>query len=372
MNILKALLLYLFPPQQKEVGVDNLPGVFPGVLLDTRPAEAKEADVMFGELVAKADPVEWREKPESEWRTFGDQNQNGQSSCVANAGRKALRINFKIGHNLDVDLSSLDIYRRRVNYPEGGMNAWDLWEILKKGATLNDLLPSDGLSEAKANSAKVEPWMRTVGDVFKITAGVNLQRYDIDSIASVIQRTGKGVVLFYYFTAEEWSRKDPRVLVPTLQLQSASAYVLRHAVCAVDFTLINGVKHLVIDDSALFAGLSRRVISESFNKARNFYAGYPMNFVFGPAETGKPSHSFERDIPFGETSDEVIALQQCLAFDGVFPSNVTASGYYGSVTAAAVLAFQKKYQVADVGTLERLAGKNVGPSTRTALNKIFA
>lgn len=373
MNILKALLLYLFPPKQAEVGVDKLPGVFPGVLLDERPAEAKEADVTFGELVAKADPVDWKERPESEWRTFGDQDQNGQSSCVANAGRKAFRIQFRVGHKLEVDPSSLDIYRRRANFPKGGMNAWDLWDVLAAGVTLNALLPSDGFSESYANNIKVAPWMRTVGDVFKITRGVNITDYaNIDAVASVTQRTGKGVVLFYYFTEAEWSRKDPRILIPNLPLQSASATLLRHAVCEADFTLINGVKHLVIEDSAHFGGITRRVISESFHKARCFYAGYPMNFSFDPAETVKPSHTFGRDIPFGETSDEVKILQQCLAFERVFPSNVSASGYYGSVTAAAVLAFQKKYAVADLGTLEQLAGRNVGSRTREALNRIFA
>jgi len=370
MNILKIIFAFFTNNKTVAPGVDNAPGVFPGVIFDERTDEEKKNDVSFGEIVAKAEAVDWKEKPESEWRMFGVQNQNGQSSCVGHAGRKALRVLFHTNHSLDVDFSALDIYRRRSNYPDGGMAAWDLWNILTGGTTLAQLLPSDGFSEAHANAVTVPTWMRTVGNVFKIMAGVNLPMNDIDAVASVIQRTGKGVVLFYYFTQTEWSRKDPRMLAPHPDLYSSSS--LKHAVTAVDHTLIGGVKHLVIEDSAHFGGLSRRVISEDFHRARCFYAGYPMNFVFGPAEKNKPQHNFTREIVFGETSDEVKALQECLKYEGVFPSNVSSSGYYGSVTALAILAFQMRYAVASLITLEQLAGRNVGPATRVALNKRFA
>lgn len=370
MNFLDAFFS-LFKKKPTPKGIDYVPGIYPGVLLDTRSEEEKASDISFGEIVSKADPVIWREKPESEWRSFGGQDQNGQSSCVANAGRKVGSILFKINHNLDVDFSSLDIYRRRYNYPEAGMVAYDLWNVMKKGMTLNSLVPSDRKSEAVANALEVAAYARTVGDVFKINGGgINLPTSDIEAVASVIQRTGKGVVLFYYFTNAEWSSDAPSIKTPGLALGGSGA--LHHAVAAVDFTLINGVKHLVIEDSALFGRLDRRVISQSFHAYRNFYAGYPMNFVFDPVKTEKIVHRFVRDIPFGENSDEVVVLQKCLQSEGFFPLNIEATGFYGSVTADAVLGFQKKYAVASPGALDRLAGKNVGEATRGALNKIFA
>ena len=366
MNIIEKIIQFFI-----RKAPDHAEGVFPGVLPDDRPEEDRLGDIQFGELVAAADPVDWKEKRRDEWREFGIQNQNGQSSCVANAGRKTMRVMIKENHDLDLDFSSLDIYRRRFNYPDPGMYAYDLWEIMQEGAALNDVLRSDGFSEAYANSVKPKAWMRQLGETFKTRSGVALPMNDIDAVASVIQKTGKAVVLFYYFNNDEYSRETPVIMDRSLPLRGART--LRHSIAAVDYTLINGVKHLVCEDSAHFGGHSRRLISEEFHEKRCFYAGYPMNFVFG-SEDGqdKITHNFKRDIPFGEQSEEVVVLQKCLRSAGHFPTNVNTTGYYGAVTAKAVLEFQKKHGVASPGALERLAGRNVGPATREALNKIFS
>ncbi len=83
----------------------------------------------------------------------------------------------------------------------------------------------------------------------------------------------------------------------------------------------------------------------------------------------KPYWLFKNTILFGQSSDEVRQLQACLYHEGLFTDSFT--GYYGFKTASAVLAFQKKYQVADTVTLNTLQGKRVGPATLLALNKIY-
>jgi hypothetical protein len=82
-------------------------------------------------------------------------------------------------------------------------------------------------------------------------------------------------------------------------------------------------------------------------------------------------HNFASNIVYGQQSDEVRALQIALAIDGedVYPE---ITGYYGTVTAAAVMAFQTKHGVADSATIASLAGKSVGPLTRVALNVALA
>jgi len=80
-------------------------------------------------------------------------------------------------------------------------------------------------------------------------------------------------------------------------------------------------------------------------------------------------HKFVLPIKQGDSSPEVTALQRVLVQAGflVMPKGV-AYGYYGSVTAAAVLKFQKQYMVATTAVLDSLKGSTVGPATRIALN----
>jgi hypothetical protein len=88
--------------------------------------------------------------------------------------------------------------------------------------------------------------------------------------------------------------------------------------------------------------------------------------IYNPSPSARPTHSFMRNIPMGEQSAEVLALQQVLAYDGEF--NLAPTGYFGSITAQAVLKYQIKNVVADATTLAELGGHNVGPATRKVLN----
>jgi len=79
----------------------------------------------------------------------------------------------------------------------------------------------------------------------------------------------------------------------------------------------------------------------------------------------KPHHVFSVDIAYGQTSEEVAALQNTLAADGCF--NLAPTGYYGDITAQAVLKFRVKHGV-DSSTDPK--GRIVGPRTRSALNAL--
>lgn len=360
---------WLFKPRAVQVEDDTF---FPGVIDDPRPKQQREfEDIPIKELVGALDTVEWREKSASELRRFPDQDQAGQSSCVANSGRKALRVMHIVNNRLDLDHSSAHIYRRRANYPLPGMWRGDLYNIMAQGTTLNALLPSDGLTEEQVNATKLQPYQEEVGKLFKIGGGIVLPAGDIDAVASVIQKTGKAVPLFYFFNSTEWSREIPILL--DYSLRYADDRALRHAVTAVDFTLKGGKKALLIEDSAHFGGLTRRFITEEFHRDRNADASYPMNFVFDKqTEKQKPQHAFVVQVAFGEYSPEVTWLQKCLQYEGLFPINVTPTTYYGPLTAQGVLAFQQKYKVAPAAELEDLGGRTLGPKTRDALNERFA
>lgn len=81
--------------------------------------------------------------------------------------------------------------------------------------------------------------------------------------------------------------------------------------------------------------------------------------------------TFEKDLLVGETDADVQNLQIALKIVGTFPFAQNVTTYFGPLTKAAVMAFQKEYKVTSDEEIAEAAGK-VGPKTRQALNKIFA
>lgn len=363
----------------------RIPKFRSGAAVDSRPEEAKLKDFKVEEIVAAFNPVNWVEKPQDQWRKFPIFNQDGSGSCVAQTEAKELGIMRWLKDKIYIHFSATDIYQRRTNKPASGMNAVDARSIAAKGVTLEDLAPSQGMSDAKMDAAVIEAYKREVGAVFAVPNYVALPTRDIDAIASVIQTTGKGVMVWFYFEYPEWSER-PVVGNASLELLNATA---RHSVTAVDFFLLNGKKCLLIEDSwGVATGIGgQRVVDEVFFKARNWYAGYLVNFRFDdqsqpsplpqpqplPNPTpGKPKHTFVGILTFGETNDHIGALQDILKYEGLFPVNTASTGYYGALTARAVLQWQKKWAVAPVEELDSLAGRRVGEKTIAKLNEIYA
>jgi hypothetical protein len=339
-----------------------------GALIDTRTPAQKAKDWQQKEVVASAANVQWTEKPQSAWRKFPIFNQDGSGSCVMQTECKELGIMRYLNDGDYVHFSVADGYQRRANKPAGGMGSDDARKIAQAGITLEVLVPSQNMSDAQLDAVHVKPYETQVGSIFAVDNYLALPIGDIDAIASTIQATGKGVMVWFYFKNDEWTDR-PTVKYPGLVRDDIAT--ARHSVTAVDFTLQGNEKCLVIEDSWGFqAGLNgQRVITESFFRARNFYAGYLLNFKFQQAPTPKPKHIFNVDLQLNDNSDEVKALQDCLRYDGTFPANADSTGLFGPITQTAVQAFQSKHGVANIGD----AGYGrVGPKTRAALNAIFA
>lgn len=358
-----------------------------GALLDTRPESQKQKDHSLVEIVASANPVFWETKPEAKWRKFPDQNQDGSGSCVAQTIKKLLGILYFLKHGTFVRFSATHVYQRRSNKPAGGMIGVEAFDIAAQGVTLEELVSSELMTDAQMDAKKVEKYHEEVGKVFTISGHIGIPISDIDLVASTVQTTGKGVAILVYFTSAEWSKKVPTIDVALTG--PADPRSLRHAVAVVDFTLYNGKKALIIEDSAHFGGLTRRVITEDFFKRRNFFVRYPMNFKFGGPEQNPniPSYTFSKNLTFipldamGNISDpiknesqkaDVIGLQNILKYEGFFPINVDSTGYYGSITAKHILAFQKKYKVDTDANLDALMGRSVGPKTIAVLNQMYS
>lgn len=322
----------------------------PGLLDDVRSAEEKAKDYKFSELVSSPAPVTWTNK--KTYRKYPIYNQNGSGSCVSQTLRKLYGVYIQEKTGTYVDLSASHIYQRRRNRPEGGMSGNDAFEIARKGTTLEAFAPSEKKTDAEMDATAVLPFMEEVGKVFKLGNYVELDQRDIDTIASVIQTTGKGVMLWFYFTYQEWGNV-PKII--NQLLPSSGNGVIRHSVAAVDFTLYNGQKALVIDDSwgNETALEGQRIITQDFFDKRCFYGAYFTNFAFEQT-TAKPKYD-------GTTK----SLQDCLKSEGLFPSNVESTGTIGPVTIKAINAFQVKYGLHPTGT------GTVGPKTDAKLRELY-
>ncbi len=342
-----------------------------GTNVDTRSASDQQKDYKFQEIVVSAAPVNWVEKTEAQWRKFPDQEQDGSGSCVAQTIKKLACISLWLKEKVFVIFSATHIYQRRSNKPTSGMigvEAFNLWK--DGGITLEQLAVSENMNDSQMDAEVIEPYKQSIGTNFKIGGHVGIDSGAFETVASVIQETGKGVMAWFYFTGTEWSPMFPVILEPNLDMNSAA----RHSVAVVDFCLHNGKKYLIIEDSAHFGGITRRLISEEFFKARNWLLRYPMNFSFNPEPEPslKPKYTFTKTLNFGMTDPDVIALQNILKFEGLFATNIASTGYYGAISSKAVLAWQKLHNVAPNTELDPLMGRSFGPKSVLAANSIYS
>lgn len=344
-----------------------------GAILDTRTELEKSKDFKFEEIVAKTAIVSWSEKPQEAWRKFPIFSQNGSGSCVAQTLSKLMGIMYWLKNGVYVHFSSAHIYQRRSNKPSAGMSGIEVFQIGQQGVTLEELAPSQNMTDAQMDAVEVQDYKQKVGEIFKLGNYIVLPVSDIETVASVIQTTGKGVMIWTFWEYDEWTTV-PYLKYPELLLSNATGV---HSTASVDFTMYDGEKAIIIDDSwgSSYGKAGQRVIKESFFKKRNIFAAYPMNFKFDAITIQKPVHTFTKTLVFSpvfKVDNDVKALQDILKFESLFPTNTDSTGYYGALTSKAVMAFQKKYQIANDVIINELAGKQVGPATIKKLNELYS
>lgn len=275
-----------------------------GVAPDPRTKLEKAQDYQHEEL-ASAAPVVWKEKPESEWAKYSLRDQDGSSSCVAQATTKAYEA-LK-----GTVASAHPIYRSRANFPSEGMylqNVGDIWK--KIGTTTEALDMSQKVGEAFMNLPV------TVETPLKMPVYVMVDARDIEAIAQAIEQH-KAVPMIFYGSLKEWTNVP--VYKPTAPQN------LNHCVCAVDYFLYNGKKAILIDDSwgkaTSIGNGGQRVITEDYLIARAKGAMYFIADVFPPE---KPKYTFTKSLRYGMMRDaDVRGLQSILAYEGLFPTDAT-------------------------------------------------
>lgn len=343
--------------------MDSTQEILTGGLVDTRPDDQKAQDHQHDEVVMAGDVVaNWREKSAEEIKSFPERFQSTSLSCMAQSGVKTLGVHIASinGGHFPI-LTAKPVYDSRSNYPDGGMAQPDLFMLLTKPLACKESdVPSQNLGEtamnqkvtltdsqmqeAQANEADGYLYLNPVMDWSK---GTIITPVDIDKIASMLEQ-GKAVHLMMFFTGNEWWAPYPKESNPALNLYNGS---LHHGISAVDYTLYNGEKALVIEDSAgNWTGINGhgvRIVTESFLKARCFGAGYPVKKSFVPP-SNKPRYTFSVPLTYGMLNNpDVKALQEILQFEGFMPTLIdnkpfSPTGNFFGMTALAL----KKWQVA--------------------------
>jgi hypothetical protein len=325
----------------------------PGAILPSQ--EEMQTVNEFKEIVASANSVTWKPLDTSRLPEYGLYNQDGSSSCVMATLALMCSILYFLRTGQWVRFSFWWFYTQRRNKPGLGSIATDAFKIWKeKGALPDEFMPSDNKSETEVNKPIPYEWLKNVAQSFMGSEPIYLPIKDIDTVASVIQTTGKPVMVWFRFSNAEWSAV-PAVLGTSAPSCHSVTAIPPNGDTTMTFGLYEGEKAIVIQDSwgkYLNTFNGKRIIKESYFKNRNVLAAYVMNFKFDTI-AAKPLYD-----------GSVKSLQDCLKYEGFFPTNVDSTGYFGNITKDAVIKFQRKYGIDPIGI--------VGPITKKKLTELFS
>lgn len=227
-----------------------------GVVRDPRKRKEKRKDYKH---ISGSVPIVWKEKSRSEWKRYKQRFQSSSFSCVFQSCAKALE-------TMGCDVMSASEYFWRKNYPTQGAYLQDAGEILRKRYfTSESKSPSQNQNEATMNVIKpLDTFMGITGYAFVAPKNIN-------QIAEAIEAYGH-CVLTFESNGDEW-KETP--------ICKGTNTTFGHAICAVDYALVNGVKTLICEDSSgqWTSPDGSRLITESFLSKRNTGAMYFTGLV---------------------------------------------------------------------------------------------
>jgi len=338
-----------------------------GLIRDKRPPEKKEEDYEAKEILADQ-PLVWSGKDPDQWKKYPIFEQDGSGSCVAQTVSKLLGISNVKEEGKFVHYSARDIYSQRANQGIKGMWQQDALDIAyRKGVTLEQLMPSQDMTEEKMNDDSDRKSIdRQVALVGKAGGYAQSKDANFDLIANAIREVG-GVSLACRFSRGDWTNAE---------VTNRDDGTYGHLVTGVDYGLWKGKRAIFFDNSWGYDwGFDGQGIITEDQPIRAWGFLKDLKNTWREkeevSEIPKPTHQWKKDLIFGMNNLEVSYLQRALMYEELFPVNVPATGYYGTITAKAVLAFQRKYQVASDEELNALQGRKVGPKTRAKLNSMF-
>lgn len=288
-------------------------------------------------------------------------NQGTSSACGGMAWSYEAEVLEAIATGSFEERSAKFIYAQTY-VPQGGSYGRDNAKILENQGVARESVLSSYIN----NMAPDEPFMTRGQDITpEARANALLARSfpyaqvdgGIDDLARAI-RDNNGSVLGL-------SGQDNGTWLSTFPKPPQTA-VWRHFVYAAGGKIINGVKHIKIINS-WGPGVGEQGVQWLSEDYINNWVWSKWTHVFNSTVPPPFSHQFNVNLKFGDSGSEIVALQRILQDKGYFPSDIAATGFYGQISASAVLKFRL---AKNISSISDPLGRSVGPLTRAALNSL--
>lgn len=345
-----------------------------GALLDNRDDYEKGKDYAFEEIASGFETYNWEERPAKN-KYFYPFNQMSSLSCVA--GYAGIRLQ-KMDGNV---ISRKDVYRRRSNYPSGGMTMFDIMKIIREGACLEETLPSQNQGEAMMNASyEVTPKIIEERDKNRGASSFNIVGFrNMDTVAKAFNG-GVELCTFWFFdeNGKEWWVVEPK---PIYSFANEFSFGLaRHQATIVDMILRNGIKTIVVQDTAgVGTGFgddkNLRYITPDMLAKR----AYAMAFILDNDDevlkpepiTVRPKFTATGTMQVGSKGDNVKQLQAVLIYEGFLKIKSPTGAFYG-LTRDALKRYQDKYKAEILTPVGLKYGTGIsGNSTNTFLRNKY-
>lgn len=289
-----------------------------------------------------------------------ERNQFSTSSCVPSSICNALWNTEK------VDLAQEPNYRQRSNFPEEGCYWVDQLDLaVNYGMNKRDEV-KEVKTEKEANNFVITDDLKELAKVHKQKSYVFNTGFD-DIIRAL--NNDYPVVFSIGSNSKEYANAKPKVIGGT--------FTIYHAICGIPNT---GTKDSFwITDSSHFGKVVKREITREFYEARKrFWGAYFIDLDYEEKPEwvipdGYKGSTFNRDLTVGMRGSDVVALQDILKANGLFPKNIGSTGYFGGITRQAVKDFQKKYEKSVLWVLGlKTPTGYFGRSSRAKLTELIA
>lgn len=316
-------------------------------LEDTRPFELRAKDYSTEEIASAIAITPFQHSRPTSLKAT-EFNQWYVGSCVPHGFLTALEYEGIA----TPDISRLRAYRKRSNYPQAGSIGVDMFNKIRAGQS-NDFSTPEYFSEAMATAMPYIEGVKLIKDftfyqyIDKATGRLLLESVPADVAI------GKAIPIFVFATDEEWSQEYVEVKTPSLGIMEAG---VRHCVCIVpegDFTE-NGKRWFTVQDSAKFGGRGMRYVEyDNFFLSRTYFVA--KVYASGTLPQPDPVVTQKPDMPcmIGDKNSAVLNLQKYLIEDGKLKPEY-ATGYYGALTAKAVLWWQLEHWTDFISTIPQL------------------
>lgn len=306
--------------------------------------------------------------------------QNKLGICTANLCYYIERLFQKRG--IEVRLSRRFLYNVTKHYIdqnpyEGSSMRSAIKAAYKYGVATEATVPTD-TTLSHADFISVYEWPKAVWDEalkYRIGGYVSVKT-DRDSLASGIAQYG--MVYARMEVGKEWytaplgnSSWNPKDITP---LRKPAQTISGHAVVIYSYD-VSGVKMHNILRNSWSEAWANQGNGDFFLEDYAPFLTEAWGITLDPIINDLPKpddfkYSFDEDMRFGETSEDIKNLQIFLKMKGFF-TYPYITGFYGAVTQQAVYKFQLENVIMSWYEKNVLLGSKVGPKTRGVINHMI-